>query len=43
MNNMYNKEYTLSYYSLIDEMKKKIKINFKKFMSMVLYNVLKVK
>ena len=23
MNNMYNKEYTLSYYSLIDEMKKK--------------------
>lgn len=38
MNNMYNKEYTLSYYSLIDEMKKKI--NFKKFMSMVLYKVL---
>lgn len=25
MNNMYNKEYTLSYYSLIDEMKKKSK------------------
>lgn len=27
MNNMYNKEYTLSYYSLIDEMNKKKSIS----------------